>query len=219
MGFKFGQKIIDILRFKWYLTYLKRKRLKNMNWFTRCQLMHKQLGRYSHIGDTSQIIDINTVIGKFCSIASFVSIGTGMHPKDFLSSSPFQYAIMDDGKPENNGYIVKMPPSNLVEFTISKPCFIGNDVWIGMHSVIMDGITVGDGAIIGANSTITKDVPPYAIVVGANRIIGYRFSPEIIKQLLELKWWDLDEKYLYDLPFNDINECIKKLKAIRESLK
>ena len=67
-----------------------------------------------------------------------------------------------------------------------------------MHSVIMDGIT---------------------IVVGANRIIGYRFSPEIIKQLLELKWWDLDEKYLYDLPFNDINECIKKLKAIRESLK
>jgi chloramphenicol O-acetyltransferase len=198
MGFKFGQKIIDILRFKWYLTYLKRKRLKNMNWFTRCQLMHKQLGRYSHIGDTSQIIDINTVIGKFCSIASFVSIGTGMHPKDFLSSSPFQYAIMDDGKPENNGYIVKMPPSNLVEFTISKPCFIGNDVWIGMHSVIMDGIT---------------------IVVGANRIIGYRFSPEIIKQLLELKWWDLDEKYLYDLPFNDINECIKKLKVIRESLK
>ena len=85
--------------------------------------MHKQLGRYSHIGDTSQIIDINTVIGKFCSIASFVSIGTGMHPKDFLSSSPFQYAIMDDGKPENNGYIVKMPPSNLVEFTNFKTMF------------------------------------------------------------------------------------------------
>lgn len=216
MGFKFGQKIIDILRFKWYLTYLKRK---NMNWYKKTQLINPQLGQYSYLGNNSLITASGTTIGKYCSISEYVRIGTTCHPKNFLSTHPFQYLAFDNGEIENKGFIVHIPQDNLVEFEFSKPCNIGNDVWIGIHSVIMDGITIGDGAIIGANSTITKDVPPYAIVVGANRIIGYRFSPEIIKQLLELKWWDLDEKYLYDLPFNDINECIKKLKAIRESLK
>ena len=83
------------------------------------------------------------------------------------------------------------------------------------QTIINNGVTIGDGAIIGANSTITKDVPPYAIVVGANRLIGYRFSQEIIEELLTLKWWDLDEEYLYDLPFDDIYQCIKKLRNIR----
>lgn len=219
MGFKFGQKIIDILRFKWFLRYLRRERLKYMNWFKKTQLTNPQLGQYSYIGDNSVIADPETSIGKFCSIAGYVNIGTTFHPKNFLSTHPFQYLVLDNGEISNKGFVVHIPHDNLAKFKYSQPCIIGNDVWIGVYSVIMDGVTIGDGAIIGANSTITKDVPPYAIVVGSNRIIGYRFSPEIIKQLLELKWWDLDEKYLYDLPFNDINECIKKLKAIRESLK
>ena len=61
----------------------------------------------------------------------------------------------------------------------------------------MDGVTVGDGAIVGAGAIVTKDVPPYAIVVGAPaKVVKYRFSAQIIEQLLELKWWDYPEDFL-----------------------
>ena len=68
---------------------------------------------------------------------------------------------------------------------------IGNDVWIGYEAVIMSGVTIGDGAIIGARSVVTKDIPPYTIVGGVPaRQIRRRFSEETIAALLELKWWD-----------------------------
>jgi virginiamycin A acetyltransferase len=70
---------------------------------------------------------------------------------------------------------------------------IGNDVWIGMDTVIMPGIKIGDGAIVAAKSVITKDVEPYTIVGGnPERRLKTRFSKEIINELLEIKWWDLD---------------------------
>ena len=70
---------------------------------------------------------------------------------------------------------------------------IGNDVWIGARSIILDNVTIGDGAVIGSGSIITKDVPPYAVVVGANKIIKYRFPDEIIQKLLLMKWWEWDD--------------------------
>lgn len=70
---------------------------------------------------------------------------------------------------------------------------IGNDVWIGMDTVIMPGIKIGDGAIVAAKSVITKDVEPYTIVGGnPEKKLKTRFSKEIINELLEIKWWDLD---------------------------
>ena len=62
-----------------------------------------------------------------------------------------------------------------------------------------DGITIGDGAIVGANAVVTKDVPPYAVMAGVPaKIIKYRFSPEIIEKLLQLKWWELDDETISD---------------------
>ena len=68
---------------------------------------------------------------------------------------------------------------------------IGNDVWIGYNATIMPGVTIGDGAIIASNATVTKDVEPYA-VVGGNpaKEIRKRFAPAVIAKLLELKWWN-----------------------------
>ena len=98
----------------------------------------------------------------------------------------------------------------------TPPCHIGNDVWIGRNAVIKDGVTVGDGAIIGTSAVVTKDVPPYAIVVGVPaRIIRYRFSPEIIEALLELRWWDLPLEKIQHLPFNDVPRCVEELRKIR----
>jgi len=71
---------------------------------------------------------------------------------------------------------------------------VGNDVWIGAMSTIMSGITIGDGAIVGAGSTVTRDVPPYAIVAGnPGKIVKLRFTEEQIEKLLEISWWNWDE--------------------------
>ena len=71
---------------------------------------------------------------------------------------------------------------------------VGNDVWIGAKSTIMSGVTIGDGAIIGSTSTVAKDVPPYAIVVGnPGKVVKYRFTEKQIEALLQIKWWNWEE--------------------------
>jgi virginiamycin A acetyltransferase len=71
---------------------------------------------------------------------------------------------------------------------------VGNDVWIGAKSTIMSGVKIGDGSIIGAGSTVTKDVPPYSIVAGnPAKFIKFRFTEEQIESLLQISWWDWTE--------------------------
>lgn len=72
---------------------------------------------------------------------------------------------------------------------------IGNDVWIGSNVTIMSGVTIGDGAAIAANSTVTRDVDPYAIVAGnPARLLRRRFDPETIERLLEVAWWNWSDE-------------------------
>lgn len=76
---------------------------------------------------------------------------------------------------------------------------IGSDVWIGARAAILEGVTIGDGAVVAAGAVATKDVPPYAIVGGVPaKIIKYRFDEETIKKLLELKWWDKDMDWIVE---------------------
>ena len=118
--------------------------------------------------------DIIKSIGSYCSIAIDQLVVPNGHRIDYVSTwnSEIDYPDM---KP-------------YVHSTI-----IGNDVWIGARSIILDNVTIGDGAVIGSGSIITKDVPPYAVVVGANKIIKYRFPDEIIQKLLLMKWWEWDD--------------------------
>ena len=122
------------------------------------------------------------IIGKFCMIASDVTfiMNGANHLTEAVSTYPF--AIFGhgwEGAMEGKTYPTK---GNTV---------IGNDVWIGHRATIMPGITVGDGAIIATNATVTKDVPAYA-VVGGNpaKVIKMRFSDAEIARLLALQWWD-----------------------------
>ena len=74
---------------------------------------------------------------------------------------------------------------------------IGSDVWIGAGASIMTGVNVGDGAVIGANSVVTKDIPPYAVAVGVPaKIIKFRFDEDIINRLLKIKWWNYSKEAL-----------------------
>jgi acetyltransferase-like isoleucine patch superfamily enzyme len=92
---------------------------------------------------------------------------------------------------------------------------IENDVWIGATSTIMSGVTIHNGAIIGAGSTVTKDVPPFAIVAGnPGRIVKYRFTEEQIEKLLQIAWWNWEEEQVKDNAMlmwsSNIDEFINK---------
>lgn len=163
------------------------------------------IGKYSYIGPNCVIYKTN--IGKFTSIGPEVHINPISHPTNFLSTHDFQYA-------SNDGYFKNLVGLKNSQFQPSMNVNIGNDCWIGTRSIIMGDVTIGDGAIIGANAVVTKDVPPYAIVVGTPaKIIRYRFSEDIIEDLLNIKWWDLNEEQLRSLPFDNIKECISILKS------
>ena len=95
-----------------------------------------------------------------------------------------------------------------------KTVTIGNDVFIGMNVTILDGVTIGDGAIIGAGSIVSKDIPEYAIAVGNPiNIIDFRFKDEIINRLLNIRWWDCNEKdlALVEKYFFDIEKFLQIL--------
>ena len=124
------------------------------------------------------------IIGKFCMIASDVSfiMNGGNHASAGISAYPFAIFGGDwAGAMEGKSYPSK---GNTV---------IGNDVWIGYRATIMPGVSIGDGAIIGTQAVVTKDVAPYTIVGGnPAKEIQKRFSDDIINRLLELAWWDWD---------------------------
>lgn len=122
------------------------------------------------------------IIGKFCQIASgvnFVMNGAN-HQMNAVSTYPFY--IME-------GWEQDIPP--LTEMPYKGDTVIGNDVWIGQNVTILSGVHIGDGAIIGMNSVVGSDVPPYTIVAGnPARTIRKRFDDELIKLMLEFRWWD-----------------------------
>ncbi len=129
---------------------------------------------YTFIGFNTLIS--KTQIGRYNSIASNVNIGHGEHPTNLVSTSTLFI---------NDAY----------NTLTSKECIIENDVWIGVGSVIRRGVRVGNGAIVGANSYVNKDVPPFAIVVGSPaKIIRYRFDEKKIQKILDLRWWEYDFK-------------------------
>ena len=128
------------------------------------------------------------IVGKFCSIACGAKFmfTSGNHTMKSLSTYTFPI-FFDEWE---------LDPVNIRDAWDNKgDIVIGNDVWIGYEAVIMQGVTIGDGAIIGTRALVTKDVPPYTIVGGAPaKPIKNRFSEEIIAKLLEMKWWDWPEE-------------------------
>lgn len=168
------------------------------------------MGEHSYVGSNVVTWNKETKIGKYCSIANDVTIGAHKHPIHTLTSSPICY--QKDCSTLGGNLGIEKPLTYLHEMGLKKVT-IGNDVWIGIKATIMPDITIGDGAVIGSNAVVTKDVPPYAVVVGVPaKIIKYRFDEETIKDLLELKWWNYPESFIKDLPFEDVKECIKLLR-------
>jgi len=122
-------------------------------------------------------------IGSFCSLGNWITILLGgNHRTDWITTYPFGHCFTNElgdskikGHPATRGDVI-----------------IGNDVWIGLRTTILSGVTIGSGAVISANSVVVNDVGPYEIVGGnPGKVLKKRFDDEVIDLLLELRWWDL----------------------------
>ncbi len=159
---------------------------------------------YNFIGD-------KLIIGKFCAIAKgveFVMNGAN-HRMDCATTYPFYIMGGDWGS-------AIAPVKN--ELPLKGDTIVGNDVWIGQHVIIIPGVHIGDGAIIGTNSVVASDIPPYAIAVGNPcHVVKKRFDDELIELLLKFKWWDKPieeiENLMPILSCGDLEKVRKEIKA------
>lgn len=177
---------------------------------------HVAINRRSYINDSIigdfSYSGINTTmnfasVGKFCSIARNVDIGGFDHDYHKFSTMPeFRFRqMLSGGKPDTHH---------------EELCIIGSDVWIAAGVNILHKVRIGDGAVIGAGAVVTHDVPAFAIAVGVPaRVIGYRFSEEIIAELEAIRWWDWPEEIIVEnidfLLGSDVNtETIRRMKDV-----
>lgn len=121
-----------------------------------------------------------TSVGNYCSIAEGLAVYRVNHPIERLSQHPF-FLSADLGLLSRNAF------DSIDHLALQ----IGHDVWIGHNVVILPRCRrIGDGAVIGAGSVVTRDVPAFTVVAGnPARVIRRRFSEEIEKELVRLQWW------------------------------
>jgi len=186
-----------------YMTRLHNVEFGKYNWTgNRVFMENVVMGDFSYFSDDCVILEAS--IGKFCSFGPNVRVAPGKHPtRTFVSTHPALFS--------NPIYCQK----NFFDKDYHHPhrhVTIGNDVWICANVVISDGISIGDGAIIAANSVVTSDVAPYTIVGGVPaKLIRSRFEQDEIEYLLNFKWWNksLDWIQMNASMFLDIKKFVK----------
>ena len=163
----------------------------------------------AHVTHHYEFLGDRLIIGKFCAIArgvEFIMNGAN-HRMDSATTYPFN--IM------GGGWETFAP--ELKDLPFKGDTVVGNDVWIGQHVTVLPGVHIGDGAIIGANSVVAKDIPPYCIAAGDPcRIIRKRFDDELIQYLLTLKWWDWDADKIFQNMGALCSSDLEQLRRIAE---
>ncbi len=156
---------------------------------------------YDFIGD-------KLIIGKFCAIAKGVEFIMNGANHRMCSATTYPFNIMGNGWE-------KATPS-LEDLPLKGDTVVGNDVWIGQNVTVLPGVHIGDGAIIGANSVVSKDVLPYH-VVGGNpiQIIRKRFDDQTIDFLLQLQWWNWPAEKIFDNLEILCGSDISKIKTLK----
>lgn len=154
------------------------------------KLTASRVGAYCYIQSDS--IVNHSEIGPFSSIAGGVIIGLGDHPLTMVSTNPIFY---DPEQPLPKFFVTERLFTDIFPKTV-----IGADVWIGQRAMIKAGVQIGVGAVIGAASMVTRDVPPYTIAAGNPcRPIKLRFSENVCARLIESQWWTYQEAELLEV--------------------
>ncbi len=185
------------------------------------RLINAMLGEYTHVqahsvlcdvklGDFSYCAGYNQIyyseIGKFCSIASFARINPGNHPTyTRVAQHHFTYRSDLYGFGEED--------ADFFEWRKKDAVIIGNDVWIGHNACVMPGVSIGNGAVVGAGAVVTRDVEPYSVVAGVPaRKISMRFPESVAEKIEGTRWWDWDYDTIKDRlqDFRDMDRFMKK---------
>lgn len=183
-------------------------------------LSNVTMGKHSYTGKNVHLV--NTVIGRFCSIGPGVHNIGGRHPiSECISThSAFYRLSAPGGKSFICGGDGSFQEYKWVDTERQIQNVVGNDVWIGTEAKIMEGVTIGNGAVIAAGALVTKDIPTYAVVGGIPaKVIRYRFDKQEIELLEKINWWDLDDDNLIKLhhSFTDIQFFINEALEIIEN--
>ncbi|AXQ28360.1 antibiotic acetyltransferase [Solimonas sp. K1W22B-7] len=148
-------------------------------------------GAFSYVNGmyTSSLYD--TRVGRYCSIAEAAIVGPYEHPTDGLSTHTFAFSAPEDFPPfavfQEFKDLATLRKRDDVNRDFTE---IGHDVWIGAGAFIKRGVKIGDGAVVAAHALVTRDVPPYSIVVGTPaKVTRLRFSDDIVERLMKLQWW------------------------------
>ena len=170
---------------------------------TKSELNFVRMGKYSYVGNDCFMVNVE--IGSFCSIADRVCVGGASHPIERVSSSP----VFHEGS--------NVMGKNFQQFSYQQTpkTIIQNDVWIGIGAIIKAGVTIHNGAVVGAGSVVTHDVPAYEIWAGnPAKQIRRRFSEDIAYDLEKLSWWDWSEDQIskYSELFAEPERLIEKCK-------
>ena len=186
-----------------------------------CRVRESELGAWTALGANTTIAEstfgdysytagdvsiIYSDVGKFCSIAAQVRLNPGNHPTWRVTQHHMTYRKADYGFADED-------ETAFFDWRRAARVTIGHDVWIGHGAVIMPGVTVGTGAVVGAGAIVTKDVAPYAIVVGVPaRPLRERFPAEVAEKLLAIAWWDWPRELLEErfADFNDLDAFLEK---------
>ena len=143
-----------------------------------------------HVTHHYEFIGDKLIIGKFCAIAKGIEFVMNGANHRMCSVTTYPFNIMGGGWEQFTPALEDLP--------LKGDTVVGNDVWIGQNVTVMPGVNIGDGAIIAANSVVTKDIPAYC-VAGGNpcKIIKKRFDDELISYLQEIKWWDWSPEKIF----------------------
>jgi chloramphenicol O-acetyltransferase type B len=153
------------------------------------QVFNCTFGRFSYVAGGRVV---NTTVGAFTSIGNDVLIGGfGRHPTRWVTTHPAFYST----RAQTSRYFASRD-----RFSEHARVTIGNDVWIGTRAMVLDGVRIGDGAIVGAGSIVTKDIADYEVVAGVPaRHLRFRFDPATVALLKKSQWWRLETEQLHTL--------------------
>lgn len=184
------------------------------------------IGAFTYLGGSGALFRHIERIGRFCAIAGGIQTGQVEHPTDMLSPHAMFSGDWSRTWPEIADYYsenaAEVARARAAERRFSQgfaKIAVGNDVWIGYGALIRRGVSIGDGAVIGARAVVTRDVPPYTIVAGVPAVpIRRRFPDDVIARLLALRWWDYGLDALRGVDVSDMPRCVDRIERNVASL-
>ena len=175
-----------------------------------------EIGAFTYTNHDCEMFE--TCVGRYCSIGQNTLLNPGVHQTDFLTTHPL--GSTHDGVVagmQNHPSFMAAAMTQMDRHTPARNggrCEIGHDVWIGAGAMILNAARVGTGAVVGAGAVVTRDVPPFAIVVGSPaRVTRFRFKPHLQARILHSQWWRYDLSRLSARNYSNVEGFLDLLEA------